>query len=434
MAKALIVLYDAHGWYLDIVRLAKDMLAVLDRAAMAPDRAVQEITLRTILARALMVTQGFTPEVEKAYVGAVELFERVNDIGVRQKFTVLRGLLSLYQLTGQVGQTEKIARDLMALARRDGDPRMLIDAHLTVASRRVFTDPQEGVDILDHAISLFPRVPSRPYSLRGPANDPRVSCLTTAAFGSWILGRPDRALERANQALSVAASLNHPFSTAYAHFHVGLIHTLRREFDMAHERAAYAQQIGEDHGLQIWSAVGGCLAGAAQTGLGRGDEGLAKVQSGLAAYRELRSPPVFWPILLLFSASACHRAGRREEGLRHIEATSEMVGPQSIGVLYPEFQIVKGDLLAAGLRAGGEEPAPLYQSAFDLAGSLNARMPQLRAATRLARHWQVQGETERAAQTLAPLYSRFEEGLAIADLVEARGVLSEVAPGAFPSP
>jgi predicted ATPase/class 3 adenylate cyclase len=432
MARALLVLYDAHGWYLDIVKLAKDMLAVLDRATSAPNRAVQEIALRTILARALMTTQGFTPEVEKAYVGAVKLFEQANDVGVRQKFTVLRGLFSLYQLTAQADATERLANELMALAEREGDVRMRIDARLALAAQIMFADPSAGVALLDEAISFFPDVPARPYSMRGPANDPRVSCLTTAAFGSWFIGRPDKALERANQALELAAALKHPFTSAYAEFHVGLIHTFRREFDIAHDHAAEARQIGADHGFQIWNAIGGCLVGVAQTGMGHSGAGVANIEAGLQMYRELRSPPVFWPILLLLASSAYHRAGRHAEGLRHIEETAPMVGPKTIGALFPEFQIAKGDLLASGLTDGQDTPEALYLSAFDIAGAFKARMPQLRAATRLARSWRDRGEGDRAVQALAPLYSGFDEGLATADLCDARDVLSAIAPSDFP--
>ncbi len=432
MAKGLLPLYDAHGWYLDIVELAKDMLTVLDRSKSAPDRAVQEIALRTILARALMTTRGFTPEVEKAYMGALELFERANDLGVRQKFTVLRGLFSLYQLTVQDDKAEKLGNDLLALAEREGDPRMRIDARLAVGSQIVFADPRAGVALLEEAISFFPNVPARPYSMRGPANDPRVSCLTTAAFGSWFIGQPDKALARANEALALAAELKHPFTSAYAQFHVGLIHTLRREFDIAHERAVRAQQIGTEHGLQIWNAVGGYLVGVTQTGIGRGEEGVRNIEAGLGMYRELRSPPVFWPILLLLSSAAYNRAGRPVDGLRHIEMTASMVGPTTIGVLFPEFQISRGDLLSSGIADAQEDPDVLYQSAYDLSGMLNARMSQLRAATRLARNWRDRGDRDRAILALAPLYSGFEEGLATADLLDARDVLSSVAPSDFP--
>ena len=81
LAKALLALDDAHGWYLDTARLASDMLAVVEAVPPSPDRINQEIGLRTTLARALMTTKGFTPEVEAASPGALDRFERASTSG-----------------------------------------------------------------------------------------------------------------------------------------------------------------------------------------------------------------------------------------------------------------------------------------------------------------------------------------------------------------
>ncbi len=67
LAKALLILDDAHGWYLDTVGLASDMLAVVDAVPASPERINQEIALRITLARALMATKGSTPEAEAAF-------------------------------------------------------------------------------------------------------------------------------------------------------------------------------------------------------------------------------------------------------------------------------------------------------------------------------------------------------------------------------
>ena len=80
LADSLLILDDARGWYLDTVGLTTDMLAVLGASPSSPDRIGQEIALRTSLARALMATKGFTPEVEDAFASAVELFERGADV------------------------------------------------------------------------------------------------------------------------------------------------------------------------------------------------------------------------------------------------------------------------------------------------------------------------------------------------------------------
>ncbi len=110
MAKGLLILYDAHGWYLDIVGLARDMLMVLDRAPSAPNRAIQEIALRTILARALMVTQGFTPEVEKAYVGAV------NSSSARTTLACARNSRSCAAFTASISSTGRSSKPKRSVA------------------------------------------------------------------------------------------------------------------------------------------------------------------------------------------------------------------------------------------------------------------------------------------------------------------------------
>jgi predicted ATPase len=104
--------YYARGWYLDTVVLTTDMLSVLKTHASSPERVGQEIALRTSLARALMATKGFTPEVENAFASAIELFERGTD--ARQQFSVLRGLARLYELRGQVDKAAHLAREILA--------------------------------------------------------------------------------------------------------------------------------------------------------------------------------------------------------------------------------------------------------------------------------------------------------------------------------
>ena len=110
LAGPLMILDDAHGWYLDTLGLAQDLLAVLGAVPPSSDRAAQEIALRTTIARALMATRGLTPEVEAAFASAVELFERGGD--VHQQYSVLRGLASLYLFRGQLDESGRLGREI----------------------------------------------------------------------------------------------------------------------------------------------------------------------------------------------------------------------------------------------------------------------------------------------------------------------------------
>jgi predicted ATPase len=55
-----------------------------------------------------------------------------------------------------------------------------------------------------------------------------------------------------------------------------------------------------------------------------------------------------------------------------------------------------------------------------------AKMLELRAATRLSRLWHQQGQRKEACALLAPIYGWFTEGFATADLQEAKALLEEL--------
>ena len=434
LADSLLILDDAHGWYLDTVELTTGMLAVLEAGSSSPDRVGQEIALRVSLARALMATKGFTPEVEDALAGALELFERGGD--VRQQHTVLRGLASLYQFRAQPDRAAELGRELLALGEREGDPRILVDGHLVVGSVGVFIDDMHaGLDHLDQAISLFTAGVTQARTAR-VGNDPRVACYTTSGFALWLLGHPDRAVERMDAAMALAAELNHPFNVAFARFHSGLLHLWRREPDVVLQQATGLLEIADEHRFPVWTATGRCLLGSAQVALGRHEEGLASIRGGMEQYRGIRSPLVFWPMLLFVDALARHGAGRHAEALEPIDAAIGMMSPGQGTTVLSELHLLKGDLLAAlgAVDASGRPDAERsYRFAFDRAGEQGARMTRLRAATRLGRTALAEGRPEEAAGLLGPVYATFTEGFATADLVEARDLLAAVAPGA-PAP
>jgi adenylate cyclase len=240
----------------------------------------------------------------------------------------------------------------------------------------------------------------------------------------WLLGHPDHALERANHAVDLATELQHPFTLAYALFHCGFLHLWRREPDLVRGRARGVLEVADEHDLQIWKALGRCLLGAANTAMGQIEEGLAQIRQGLDLYRGLKTPPVFWPLILSVQAGAYARSGRPADGLSLIEEAIEIAG--SGLTLLPEFYVLKGDLLLALPEANGESAEPWFERGFDGAKGLGARMSQLRAAVRLCRLWRDRGNVEHGARVLRPVYETFTEGFATLDLIEATDLLENL--------
>ena len=315
LADSLLIVNEARGWYHDTVELTTDLLAVLARTTSTPELVGQEVALRMSLARALMATKGYTPEVAEAYTHVLELFERGGG-EIRQHYSVMRGLASLYLLRTEFDRAAALGKRILAFGEQEDDPNMRVDGHLVVGSTFAFSgDLRDGLAHLDAAIELFEANPGRTLGSR-LGNDPRVACLTTSGFILWLLGFPDRAVERADSAIELARGLGHPYTSAYAQFHSGLLHHWRREPEVVLDRALRLLGIADEYDFRIWAAVGGCLLGAAQVDLGRFEEGLANIRDGLAAYRGIVSPPVFWPMLLYLHARASGLAGHPGTGPR----------------------------------------------------------------------------------------------------------------------
>jgi hypothetical protein len=197
-----------------------------------------------------------------------------------------------------------------------------------------------------------------------------------------------------------------------------------RNPEIALESAEVVLQLAETHGFHIWSAIGSCLRAAALIKTGVTDEGLTLIEQGMNTYRGLKTPPVFWPLLLHLCAGAYGAASRPEEGLRLLdEALVAESGSKSTGALATEFSVLKGDLMLASSSANVGDAEAIYRWALHNAQEADAPMVELRAAMRLSRLWSSQGRTEQARELLNEAYSKITEGFATPDLKETRAIL-----------
>ena len=242
----------------------------------------------------------------------------------------------------------------------------------------------------------------------------------------WMMGLPDRARKRSGEAIGLALKLDHPFSMCYALFHFGLLHLWLRNPEIAQERARALIDIAEEHEFQIWNAVGSCLRGAALVGLGAPNEGLTLIEQGMNEYRGLKTPPVFWPLLLHLHAGACGAASRPDDGLPLLNEAIQIASASSGKTLIPEFLGLKGDLLLTISVDNAPEAEQWFQQALNVAQEVQAPMLELRAALKMSRLWQAQGKTEQARELLSAAYAKMTEGFTTPDLKQAQALLEEL--------
>ena len=416
------LLFDKRGWYHATVDLTTDLLDVLSSIPSTPELVQQEIVLRTSLARALLATKGYTPEVESAYDRALVLSQAAGEVS--QMFPVLRGLYSFYTLRGEFAKGIPIGEQILELAERYDDGHMRVEGHFVLGTSLAFTgNTYRGLEHLEKAISYID--PDRPRSSRFRlGNYPGVASYIASALLLWGLGYPDQALQRANEAMHLAKKVKHPYSLAYALFHTGLLRFWRREVKDSLGCAQAVLDVAEKHEFQIWYAVGTCLHGAGIASLGRAEEGLAQIERGMDKYQELKSPPIFWPQLCHLQAGVCGLAGKPELGLALIDGVMAFPSQGYGRVLMVEFFKLKGDLLLALAPDNPSEAEAWYQRALETAQEQGATMLELRVAISLTRLWWDTGKAEQARQLLRDAYAKFTEGFTTPDLLEARELLS----------
>jgi predicted ATPase/class 3 adenylate cyclase len=418
------LLYDTRGWYNAMVALTNDLLDIFSSTPSSPELAQQELVLRTSLARALLAVKGYTPEVEEAYAQALKLAQTSGELP--QLFPVLRGLFSFYTFRAEFDKCIPIGEKILELAERYHDPNMHIVGHYVLgASLSFIGNIDSGFEHLEEAIAHLDTEQYRSSRFR-LGNFPGVSSLITSALLLWSRGCPERALDRANKAVALAKKVNHPYSLAYALFHMGFLHYWMREIELSLSFVQEMLDVARQYDLQIWHAVGICLQGAGIAHLGKTEQGLSQIRLGMDLYQGLKSPPIFWPMLVGLQAKVCRLSGKPEQGLALLE---EVVSAASQGygkVLMGDFFILKGELLLAQSPENISDAERLYFQALENAREMGGTMLELRAAVSLSRLWQKTDKAEQGRQLLSNAIQKFTEGFTTLDMIEAEELLEQL--------
>jgi TOMM system kinase/cyclase fusion protein len=385
-----------------------------------PERIQQELSLLTILGPALIAIKGYAaPEVENTYTRA---FELCNQMGESiHLFQVLWGLWAFYFMRQDTKKAQKLAEQLLNIAKSAQDKDLLIEAHLTVGhTDMVLGKYTSALQHHEEGIGLYDPHFHHSHAFQF-GQDPGIVCLTWAAWDNWYLGYPDRALERVQDALNLAHELSHPHSMAYAPVFAASVHLLRREVQKAQKQAEIAIELTTEHGFPMFLAMGLIFRGWALATQGK-KEGISQMQLGIDSYKATGAMQGRQWFLSMLS-EGYWKKGQFEQGLTvldealAIEEETETRGFES--VLYR----LKGQLLLS-LSAKKQDGAEVcFHRAIEIACSQSAKSFELRAAMSMARLWQIQGKRKKARQLLAPIYNWFTEGFDTQDLKDAKALL-----------
>src|SRR5262249_49489962 len=163
-----------------------------------------------------------------------------------------------------------------------------------------------------------------------------------AAWVLWLLGYPDQALARSQEALMLAQEQTYPFSLVQALLWAAGLHQFRRERVEAQARAEAAMALSTAQGVPDWLAVGTIRRGWALAVQGHGAEGIAQIHQGLAAMQAVgvELSRAHWLALL---AEAYGHVGQTQEGLSVLAEALAMVPNESREMLGRRDQLRYND-------------------------------------------------------------------------------------------
>jgi predicted ATPase len=387
-----------------------------------PSRKQQELGLQMTKGRALRSTRGWaSPEVEQVFARARQLCQELED--PPELFPVLCSLAHFHMIRGDLRECRDRADELIVEAEAVGNPAFQMAAHhLAGVSREFIGDMVESSRHLERARELHVPADNPAYTAMY-GFDPGMLSRAMTSRPLWALGYPDRADQRAHEALALARSQRQPTTLAFALVVMQGIHLYRGN-------AAEALAIGDEMAALCrecelrqegeWSRS---FQGSAMASLGRLREGIDLLKDTLSAQQSMGAGLVR-PTFLALLADALRRGGRFEEGLEvaaeglaHAERTYQ-------GGYVAELHRVRGQLLRlAGNEAAAEDA---LRTAIDYARRQQAKSFELRASTALAKLLHSSGRASEAGALLTPVYDWFSEGHSTADLRQARATLSEI--------
>jgi predicted ATPase len=423
-------------------------LEVLKTLPETPERNQHELALQLAQGAPLLMIKGHSsPDVEHAYTRAYELSQQVGEIS--QRFSALVGLWRFCLSRSRLQKARELGEQCFTLAQRIRDPVLLQESHMMLGAALLYLGELVSARAhLEQGIALYDPQRCRAWTFSG-GTDPGVSCLSWISRVLWLLGYPDQAIIRSQEALTLAQKLSHAYSLGVALFFAAVLHRCRLEMQLVQERTEAIMALSSQQGFVRWLGGGMCLRGWTLAEQGSVEEGIVQLCRGLATWRTMGGE-LGLPHNLAMLAEAYGRGGQAEEGLLVLAEALTIVHKNGERQYEAELYRLKGELLLQQAVGRGNtcttpmetsivaevkwgrtthtsplqtEAETCFRQALHISRDQRAKSLELRAAMSLSRLWQQQDKRTEARQILTEVYSWFTEGLDTPDLQEAKALL-----------
>ncbi|VTR94565.1 adenylate guanylate cyclase : Adenylate/guanylate cyclase OS=Solibacter usitatus (strain Ellin6076) GN=Acid_1303 PE=4 SV=1: Pkinase: Guanylate_cyc: AAA_16 [Gemmata massiliana] len=409
--------------YAESIRHLTRGLGLLIDLPSGPERDSREFGLRLPLSSCFLATFGYAaPEVETEIIRARGLCERLGP--AFPLFDVMMVSWALRFIRGRNAVAQEICDELLSLAdvRDDG---CRTEAHWAWGCTAWWAGDFTGaLEHLTLSAELY-----RPEAAAEHAKFTQQNSgpLTTsyAGLSLWMLGRPESARQKANDALALAEQLRHPFTQTVTIWQTGLMLQLGGDSVAALAEAERSLAIAREQSFAFWIALATSLKGAALAQLGRPTEAIPLLREGLRAVEATGCEMVHQHFLGCL-AEAYWAANLRDEAWDALNRAFELTVRDRERYVESELYRRKATFLLGESPAKGNQATECLETALRIARDQRAKFFELRVAIALAGVWQSAGRADEARGLVQPVLDSFTEGADSPDLVRAREFLAQL--------
>lgn len=404
----------------EAVRHFQAGIAILPRIADESARKRLELELRVALGAPLISTRGpGSREVEQDYTRALALCEEVAES--KQHFEAHWGWWRV-SMNHRIGRER--ADTLLALAERLNDPGLLLQAHHCQWATLFHLGDHAGCRRhVATGLALYDPKTHRHQAAIYGGHDARVCGHGENALSLWLSGYPDQAGIELEQSLSWAEELGHVGSKAHARDYALILAVYRQDLDRVSALAEQMIAFAEREGLPDQLQRGHMYRGWAAARSGNVDAGLRLMEDALAKLEALGTKedlPMFFDLM----AQTLDARGETARARICIERAFAESAEAGLQFWLAELHRSRAHLEHQSIDDAESEVG--LRKALDIAHEQGALVFELRAAVDLAELYRRRGQSRQAAELLAGVYGRFEEGLDTPELVRAKSVLDEL--------
>jgi predicted ATPase/DNA-binding winged helix-turn-helix (wHTH) protein len=257
--------------------------------------------------------------------------------------------------------------------------------------------------------------------------DQRVTARITLARVLWLQGFADQALREVKSNIEHAVSINHTLSLCNALAQGACpIALLVGDFAMAERYTAMLRSHTGRKMLDVWGTYADCFDGERLIRCGDLDTGLLLLHRAVDDLRCAGFVQYHTSFVIALALGLVH-AGRVADARVAINDALERCERTGESWAVAELYRARGKTLLNGRTFGANQVAEVvFRQSVNIAREQKVLSWELRAATSLARLLSDQGRSAEATALLQPVYGRFTEGFATADLKTAKALLDDL--------